>query len=173
MTTGNFSAQDFAILLVRGYFGVTLALHGWNKVRSRSAYVGTAGWFASIGMRNGRLSAVLAAGTEITAGVALALGLFTPLAAAATIGVMVVATVVAHAKNGFFIFRPGQGWEYTAAFIVVAAAIAGIGPGRYSVDHALGITVDAWVSFLGAVVVGVVGAVVQLLVMWRPPRENA
>ena len=169
----NSDAAEIAILLMRVYFGVTLALHGWNKVRSRAALEGTAGWFASIGMRNGRIAGLLAATTEIAAGTALVIGLLTPLAAAATIGIMVVATVVAHAKNGFFIFRPGQGWEYTAAFIVVAAAIAGIGPGRYSVDHALGITVDAWVSFLGAVVVGVVGAVVQLLVMWRPPRENA
>lgn len=168
----NSDAAEIAILLMRVYFGVTLALHGWNKVRSHAALQGTAGWFASIGMRNGRIAGVLAATTEITAGIALAIGLLTPLAAAATIGIMVVATVVAHAKNGFFIFRPGQGWEYTAAFIVVAAAIAGIGPGRYSVDQALGITVDAWVSFLGAVAVGVVGAAAQLLVMWRPPREN-
>ncbi len=165
--------HDLVSLLLRGYFGVTLALHGWNKVRSRSAYAGTAGWFASIGMRNGRLSAVLAAGTEISAGLALTLGLFTPLAAAATIGVMVVATVVAHAKNGFFIFRPGQGWEYTAAFIAVAVAIAGTGPGRISLDSALGITFDPWPTFIGAVAIGVVGAAAQLLVMWRPPRTDA
>lgn len=161
---------DIALLVLRGYFGVTLALHGWNKVRSRSAVAGTAGWFASIGMRNGRVAAVLAAGTEITAGIALAVGLLTPLAAAATIGVMVVATVVAHAKNGFFIFRPGQGWEYTGAFIAVAAGIAGTGPGRYSLDSAFGVTINPWLSFLGAVGIGVIGAGVQLLIMWRPPH---
>lgn len=169
----NSDTLDIALLVLRGYFGITLALHGWNKVRSRSAVAGTAGWFTSIGMRNGRLSAMLAAGTEISAGLALTLGLFTPLAAAATIGVMVVATVVAHAKNGFFIFRPGQGWEYTAAFIAVAVAIAGTGPGRISLDSSLDITFDPWLSFIGAVAIGVIGAAIQLLVMWRPPRTEA
>ena len=166
------SPIDLALLLLRVYFGVTLALHGWNKVRSRSAIAGTAAWFASIGMRNGRLSALLAAGTETSAGLALTLGIFTPLAAAATIGVMVVATVVAHAKNGFFIFRPGQGWEYTAAFIAVAVAIAGTGPGRISLDSAFDVTFEPWPSFVGALAIGVIGAVAQLLVMWRPPRNE-
>jgi putative oxidoreductase len=169
----NSDVADLAILVVRMYFGITLALHGWNKVRSRAALDGTAGWFASIGMRNGRIAGVLAATTEISAGAALAVGLLTPLAAAATIGIMLVATVVAHAKNGFFIFRPGQGWEYTAAFIVVAAAIAGIGPGRFSIDSVMDISFDPWVAFLGALGVGVVGAGAQLLVMWRPPRNNS
>ncbi len=168
----NSDTLDVALLILRGYFGITLALHGWNKVRSRDAVAGTAGWFTSIGMRNGRLSAVLASGTEISAGLALAIGLFTPLAAAATIGVMIVATVVAHAKNGFFIFRPGQGWEYTAAFIAVAVAVAGTGPGQISLDSALDMTFDPWLSLIGAVAIGVIGAAAQLLVMWRPPRTE-
>ena len=36
---------------------------------------------------------------------------------------MGVATWAAHRNNGFFVFRPGQGWEYTVSIAVVAFAI--------------------------------------------------
>ena len=52
------------------------------------------------------------------------LGLFTPLAAAAVVGTMVVALVANHAKNGFFIFRPGEGDEYVLMISRVRARSA-------------------------------------------------
>ena len=41
----------------------------------------------------------------------LILGFLQPLAAAGVIGVMLVALITNHLKNGFFIFRPGEGYE--------------------------------------------------------------
>ena len=74
-------------------------------------------------MRWPRWQARLAATTEVGAGVLLAVGLLTPLAAAGVIGVMIVAIVVAHWKVGFFIFKEGQGWEYCASIAVAAGSV--------------------------------------------------
>jgi putative oxidoreductase len=40
---------------------------------------------------------------------------------------MVVAGVAGHGRNGFFVFRPGQGWEYTAMLGVLGIAIGAWG----------------------------------------------
>jgi putative oxidoreductase len=157
---------DVAVLVVRVVFGVFFALHGVNKIRG--GLDGTASWFAGIGMRWPAVQARLAATTEIVAGALLALGLLTPLAAAGMVGVMGVATWAAHRHNGFFVFRPGQGWEYTVSIAVVAFAIGTTGAGRWSLDHALGITWDGWTGALVAGILGLGSAVAQLTVSYRP-----
>lgn len=158
---------DLGLLVLRVVFGLFLAYHGYNKVASGIS--GTEGWFRSIGMKWPAVQARLAASTEIGAGVMLAAGLLTPLAAAGVIGVMVVAIVVAHWKVGFFIFKPNQGWEYCASIAVTAFVIAMVGPGRWSLDHALDITwFDAWTGAIVAAVLGVGGAIVQLQLSYRP-----
>ena len=56
------------------------------------------------------------------------LGLLTPFGGAAVIGVMLVAWVINHRGNGFFIFRPGEGWEYVMTLTIVGFAIGALGP---------------------------------------------
>lgn len=158
---------DLGLLVLRLVFGLFLAYHGYNKVAS--GIRGTEGWFRSIGMKWPGVQARLAAATEMGAGVMLAAGLLTPLAAAGVIGVMVVAIVVAHWKVGFFIFKPDQGWEYCASIAVTAFVIAMVGPGRWSLDHAFGITwFDGWTGAIVAAVLGVGGAITQLQLSYRP-----
>jgi putative oxidoreductase len=163
---------DLGLLILRVAVGVTMVLHGWNKVRSRKAFAGTVRWFESLGMRPGRLNGFLAASTEITSGVLLAVGLLTPLAAAMIIGVMVVAALTSHRHNGFFIFRPGEGWEYVMILAVAAFAIGSIGAGWASVDHALGLDVEGWWGAAIAGILGVGGALGQLAVFYRPPAKQ-
>ena len=98
----------------------------------------------------------------------MAFGLLTPLAAAGMIGVMIVAIVVAHWKVGFFIFKPNQGWEYCASIAVTAFVIAMVGPGRWSLDHAIGIDWHGWTGALIAGVAGILGASTQLAISYRP-----
>lgn len=159
---------DLAALALRLMFGVGLAYHGYNKVFGPGGLAGTASWFGSIGMRWPQLQARLAAATEIGAGLMFAAGLFTPLAAAGITGVMAVATVVAHVKNGFFVFKPGQGWEYTVSIAVTALAVATMGPGRASLDHALDIEFSDWTGAIVAAGLGLAGAAAQLGVCYRP-----
>ncbi len=152
--------------MLRVVFGVILVFHGYNKISSGLA--GTARWFESIGMRRPRLQAAVAAGVEIGAGVAFAIGLLTPLAAAAIIGVMVVAYWVDHRGKGLFIFNGG--WEYVLSIIAVAVAVSIAGPGRFSIDHALGVEVDGIGFGLGVAAVGVLSATGQLALSYRPPQ---
>ena len=163
---------DLALLVVRIMFGVGLAYHGYNKVFGGGGLAGTGRWFASMGMRWPALQARLAATTEISCGLLFAAGLLTPFAAGGMIGLMLVAAWVAHRHNGFFIFNKGEGWEYVASIAVVAWAVAAIGPGELSVDHAIGLAED-WDGWLGAViaaVLGIGGALAQLAVCYRPAR---
>lgn len=161
-----------ALLILRLCLGLFLAYHGYNKIFGGGGLSGTAGWFGSIGMKWPRLQARLAAATEIGAGLMLAAGLLTPLAAAGVIGIMIVAIVVAHAKVGFFVFLPGQGWEYCATIALGALAVGVAGPGEWSVDGALDWSFDGWSGFLVTALVGVASAAIQLGTSYRPSPEN-
>ena len=55
---------------------------------------------------------------------------------------MLVAWITNHRGNGFFIFRPGEGWEYVMTLTFCGLAIAAIGGGEWSLDHALEIDDD-------------------------------
>ena len=162
------SATNLALLVLRAATGLTLAAHGWNKFFSGGRLPGTGRWFDSIGMRPGRLNAWLAAGTEVGAGVLLALGLVTPVSAGGVIGVMVVAGWTVHRSNGFFILK--EGWEYVFVLAVAALAAATLGPGEWSLDEALGITdhLTGWSGFWLALILGLGGAILQLAAFWRP-----
>lgn len=159
---------DLALLVLRVVFGVFLACHGINKVKGGLA--GTARWFGGIGMKWPIWQARMAAGTEIGAGFLFALGLLTSLAAAAIIGVMLVAIWSVHWKVGFFVFRPDQGWEYCGSIAVAAFAVAMAGPGRWSLDHALDIVPSGWTGALIAGVVGIGSAALQLSTSYRPKK---
>jgi putative oxidoreductase len=161
---------DLGLLVLRLTVGLTLVAHGTNKFFGGGRLPGTARWFESMGVRPGRANAVLAATTEVVAGLGVAAGLFTPLSAAGIIALMLVAIVVSHRKNGFFIFRPGQGWEYCAVLALAAFSIATIGAGQWSIDHALDLDVEGWTGAVVAAVVGLLGAALQLAVCYRPTR---
>ncbi len=162
---------NVALLVLRVGLGVTIALHGWNKMRNGIA--GTAGWFQSIGMRPGRLNAMMAAYTEIGSGALFALGLLTPLPAAAIIGLMGVAFWVAHRNNGFFIFNKEPGCEDELDTALTALMVGTIGPGRWTLDNAFGIGEQgihtSWWGFVITLVAGVGGAAAQLATFYRPP----
>jgi len=164
---------DSGLLLLRAVLGVWIACHGLNKIFGGGRLPGTARWFESMGMRPGLLNARMAATTEVGAGSLMALGLLTPLAAAGIIGLMLVAIIVSHRKNGFFIFRPGEGWEYCAMLAVTALSIATIGAGTASRDHALGLDVEGYWGAGIAIIVGVLGAAGQLALFYRPPVPQA
>jgi putative oxidoreductase len=166
-------AVDLGLLALRCVVGAVMLAHGINHVFGGGRIAGTARWFASLGMRPGPLHAWLASGTEIGAGVLLVLGLLTPLAAAGVVGVMVVAWIINHLGNGFFIFRPGEGWEYVMTLTVVGLAIGALGPGSWSLDDALGLEDLAGADGLALTAgLGIGGAVALLLGFWRRPAPG-
>ena len=163
---------DWALLLLRVVVGLTLAAHGYNKFFGGGRIAGTARWFESIGMRPGRRHAILAAGGEVSAGVALAAGFLTAPAAAGFVGLMAVAFWVAHRGKGFFVMS--DGWEYTAVLAAVAVAVAMAGPGDLSLDSVAGIAdvLDGWVGLAVSLGGGLVAAALLLAVFYRPPSRD-
>jgi putative oxidoreductase len=155
-----------ALLLVRVVVGITMIAHGINHWLGGGRIEGTARWFAGLGLRHGKLQAWLSVVTEVGAGVLLVLGLLTPLACAAVISVMLVAGLLAHRSNGFFVFK--DGYEYVLVLSVVCLAVAMLGPGRLSVDAASGIEMTGWGAGGIAVGVAVVATAGLLGLFWRP-----
>src|SRR5215211_389839 len=169
----DIDAVNLALLVLRVTVAAVMLAHGVNHVIGGGRIAGTARWFESLGMQPGRLHAWLASGTEIGAGALLVLGLLTPLAAAGVVGVMVVAWISNHLGNGFFIFRPGEGWEYVMTLTVVALVIGAVGPGSWSLDDALGL--DDLLGAEGLVLtaaLGLGGAAALLLAFWRRPAAD-
>jgi putative oxidoreductase len=168
-------ATNLALLILRVTLGGVMLAHGLNHVFGGGKIAGTGRWFESLGMRPGRVHAWLASITEIVSGALLLLGLLTPLACAGVVGVMVVAFVTNHWKNGFFIFRPGEGYEYVLTLMLAATSLALLGPGEWSLDDRSTDLLDlAGGSGLMIVLIGGVGgALALLLVAWRPPAGSS
>ena len=163
-------AIDLALLALRCLLGVVMIAHGYNHIFGGGKIAGTARWFGSMGMRRPVAQAWLASITELGAGALLIAGLLTPLAAAGVVGVMTVAWAINHRGNGFFIFRPGEGWEYVMTLAVVALAVGALGPGRWSLDNAFDLLDDltGWTGLLLTAAAGLGGAAVLLAAFWRP-----
>lgn len=167
------SSFDFAVLVLRVSLGGTMAAHGYHKIFLGGRLSGNATWFERLGMRSGAFHVRVAAGTEILAGAALAFGLFTSVAAAAFVALMLVAAWTVHRPNGFYIMS--SGWEYTFVVGVTAVCIAALGAGEFSLDHWMfGSTpFDGWTGLVVAVGVGAVGGISQLVVFYRPAKAEA
>lgn len=165
-------AVDLALLVLRCAIGAVMFAHGWNHVFRGGKIQGTARWFASLGMKPGIVHAWLASLAELAAGISLVLGLLTPLGAAAVVGTMTVALVTNHRGNGFFIFRPGEGWEYVMTLIAAGVALGVVGPGEWSLDEAFELfrPVPGSDGLLIVLVAGVGGAALLLSLCWRPER---
>jgi putative oxidoreductase len=167
-------AYDVGLLILRLVLGLTLAAHGWNKFFGGGRIPGTARWFESIGMKFGTFQAVVAASTEISAGLGLAAGLLTPIPAAGFVALMLVAAWTVHRHNGFFIVK--EGWEYNLILATTAVAIATIGPGKYSLDYQIfgpQLFHPGWHGLLGSLLLGLGGALGQLVLFYRPPVKQA
>ncbi|MEO7268768.1 MAG: DoxX family protein [Knoellia sp.] len=171
MDAATISAPDLdvASLILRLALGPMLVLHGLNKVQG--GLDGTVGWFESLGLKPGWLHARVAAFTEIGAGIIVTLGLLNGLGAMAFVGLMTVAALTDHRGKGYFIFKGGA--EYVVLVGIVAVALAVVGPGRWSLDHALGLDLFGVVWGVIALVGGVAAAAGLLLTFYRPNAPKA
>ena len=130
--------MSYGLLLLRVVVGGTMFSHGAQKLFGwfgGPGLRGTAGFFESLGWRL-PLALAFLAGLAETSGVAFALGLLTPLAALGIAVVMLNAIFVVHWRNGFF--NGNGGLEFPLTLATIAVAVAAIGPGRFSVDRAIG-----------------------------------
>src|SRR5271169_3188127 len=167
------TAYDLGLLILRLVLGLTLAAHGFNKFFGGGRIPGTARWFESIGMKHGTFQAVVAASTEMSAGLGLAAGLLTPIPAAGFVALMLVAAWTVHRPNGFFIVK--EGWEYNLVLATGAVVVATLGAGRFSLDWLIfgHNWCDGWAGLVISVALGLAGAIGQLVIFYRPPIKAA
>lgn len=156
-------AYDAGLLLLRLALGLTMAAHGSQKLFGwfgGGGIDGTGQFFTMSGYPAGRTMAVVAGLTETFGGLALAVGLLTPLAGAAVVGTMVNALAVTWG-GGFF---APKGVEYELLLTAAAGALTLTGPGRLAVDRFLpGLRAHRLAYGAAAVTLGLVAAGVILL----------
>jgi putative oxidoreductase len=147
--------QDVALLLFRLGIGGTLAAHGAQKLFGwfgGSGVAGTTAGMEAMGFLPPRTSALLAGVGETAGGLALAVGLGTPVGGAAAASTMAVAGAV-HRPAGFFATQGG--FEYTGVLALAGTAVAISGPGRFSLDHLTGDRLNRpWMSVAALTVFG-------------------
>jgi putative oxidoreductase len=130
---------SYGLLLIRLVFGLSLAAHGSQKLFGWFGGGGprtTAGFFEKLDFRRPLAMAVLAGLSEFGGGLLFAAGLLMPLAAFLIAVVMVNAIATVHWSKGFWV--TGGGYEYNLAILTAGIGVAATGPGRFSLDNALG-----------------------------------
>ena len=153
-------AYDVGLLLLRVMVGIAMAAHGSQKLFGwfgGGGIQGTGEFFSQSGYPAAQAMAVVSGLVETFGGLAIVLGLLTPLAAAAIVGDMLNAVAVKF-SGGFF---APSGMEYELLLTVAAASIAFTGPGRFAVDRFLPVLrahrlLYGALTVLVALVVGVV-----------------
>jgi putative oxidoreductase len=147
-------------LMLRATIGGYFFGHGMQKLAGwfgGHGPEGTGQFFEQVGLRPGRESALLAGAAEAGGGSLLVLGLCTPAAVSMLTGVMTNAIRHVHWKNG--LWNSDGGVELPVLILGGLAALADSGPGRFSLDEALGIRLRGPVVAAVAMGAGAAGAV--------------
>jgi putative oxidoreductase len=157
--------MSIALLLLRLVVGLTLAVHGTQKLFGWFAGPGLARLmqgFKQQGFKPVWLWVSLVILGEVGGGLSVALGFLTPLGAAGIFGVMFMATFKSHWKNGFIVSRGG--YEYTLVLMTVSIALGLMGPGNYSLDALFGIVQTSALLFGALAVAALLVDVIGLLI---------
>ncbi len=131
--------MDEGLLILRLVVGLTMAAHGSQKLFGwfgGGRIEGTAAYFGSLGYRAPATFALLAGLTEFLGGLALAAGFLVPLAAMGIAVVMLNAIESVKFQNGFW--AGNGGYELEFLLLSASIALATTGPGRFSLDRAIG-----------------------------------
>jgi len=123
---------------IRLAFGTIFVAHGAQKLFGWWGGYGleaTGQWMASIGLQPGFSMAMLAGGIEFFGGIAIIVGLLTrPIALVSSL-LMLVALILVHWPNGFFI--SANGYEFALALLAMSVSLTISGSGRLSLDSML------------------------------------
>jgi putative oxidoreductase len=165
--------MDLALLVLRLVVGLAFAAHGAQKLFGAfggHGIEGTAGFFEQIGLRPAKMHAWASGSAEFFGGLAIALGIVTPVPAAALIAVMTAAVLTVHVKKGFF--STDGGFEYNLVMVAALFALAGVGAGGWSLDSALNIDMSGAGWALAALGAGLLGGIGAALSGRFTPREQ-
>jgi putative oxidoreductase len=161
------------LALLRWIVGALFFGHGTQKLFGwfgGHGPEGTGQFFQSLGLRPGRRHAVAAGATEAGGGTLLALGLFTPAAAAGLIGTMFTAIRKVHFAKGPWV--TDGGYEYNLVLIGALVALADLGPGDLSLDRALRTEIKGPLVALLALAGGIGGAAAMTELASQPEAAS-
>jgi putative oxidoreductase len=127
------SSVDLPSLILRLAVGTLFIVHGYPKLTAAQRTQGGA-WMKSVGMPAGMVP--LGGVVEFFGGLALILGLLTPVVAALSALWMLSTTwfSISKVKKKY-----ASGYEIDITLFLAALALALLGSGIYSIDHLLGL----------------------------------
>lgn len=134
---------DFSVTLARLALGLVMFPHGAQKVLGwfgGYGFAGTMGFFTDK-MGIPWIFALLAILAEFAGSLGLITGLLGRIAAFGVVCNMLVAILMVHTKNGFFMnwtgSQPGEGFEYHILAIALGLIVIIRGSGCFSLDKAI------------------------------------
>jgi putative oxidoreductase len=136
---------DFAPLVVRVIVGIIMAAHGWQKLTQMGAANFGEQMLGGLGVPLPVLMGYVVTFIELFGGILLILGLLSRLAALLLTIDLIVAILLVKVNVGFLSGSSGTGAELDLALIAGLLVILLAGPGKLSLDHALGLERDATV----------------------------
>ena len=121
---------SISLLLLRVVVGVAFMFHGWGKIQNPFSWMGPDGFAPGVFQ-------ALAALSEFGGGLAVIIGLLTPLASLGIACTMAVAFFYHSVMRGdpFVAQGGGPSYELAAVYFCVAVLLVAIGPGRLSLDR--------------------------------------
>ena len=158
---------NLAALILRLVLGGLLAGHGAQKLFgsfSGPGLEGTSGFMEMLGLKPGRPWAYLAGLSESGGGVLTLLGFLNPLGPLGVVGSMAMAATTAHKGKPIWVTEGGA--ELPLTNMAAATALILNGPGKWSLDRALGLSLPRWLAPLGLVAI-------ILTVIYGGPNDEA
>ena len=133
-TAARTTGLDVGLLILRAAPGLLLAVRGAHELLGwfgGGTFAADVHYYGSLGYNPAKLWAIVSGITEMGGGLLLALGLLTPLATAAVMGVMLNAVVAGEIPFGYL----AVGGDLVSIVGTSAIGIAFTGPGMISLDR--------------------------------------
>ena len=166
---GRRGTQDLGLLVLRAMLGGLLIAHGLQKLFGwwgGGGLTSLKNSLSDVGYQHADILSYVAVGGQITAGVLLVLGLFTPLAAAGALAYLINGLVAGiAADSGHFAFFLPAGHEYQITLIAIAVTIILAGPGRYGLDAGRGWSRRPFIGSFLALLLGIGGGVAMWVLL--------
>lgn len=166
---------SLGLLILRLVVGLTVAGHGAQKLLGwfgGGGVSGTRGMVTRLRFQPVELWTWGLIASEFGGGLLLALGLLNPLGNFALLGAMAVAIWVVHVPKGFWNTKGGI--EFPLQISAAAVALSLTGPGAYSLDTFLRISLPepaAWIASAAVIVVAVAAGLASRAFAAQPPAS--
>lgn len=126
------TCRSLGLAVLRLALGIVFLTHGWMKLTGGPAQF--AKLLENLSVPLPLFAAWVVTLVELVGGLTLLLGIGTRLAGSLIAVNMLVAMLLVHWKNGFFISPQAVGYEYVFTLMLGALTLALTGAGRYALD---------------------------------------